>query len=71
MCAGAIINSRIKRVVFGAKDSVAGCCGSVINLNSDPFNHSFELEGGLCSEESLEILKAFFEERRGKNDHKN
>ena len=71
MCTGAIINSRIKRVVFGAKDSVAGCCGSVVNLNFYPFTHSFELEGGLCAEESLAILKSFFEERRGKNEPKN
>lgn len=39
MCTGAIINSRLKRVVYGAKDEKAGCCGSVINLLELPFNH--------------------------------
>ena len=64
MCAGAIVNSRIKRVVFGAKDAAAGCCGSVLNFNSYPFTHSFDIEGGICSEECLQIIKEFFEERR-------
>ena len=64
MCAGALVNSRIKKVVFGAKDVAAGCCGSVINFNSYPFNHSFEIEGGICADESLSLLRSFFEKRR-------
>ena len=64
MCAGAIVNSRITKVVFGAKDSVAGCCGSVINFNSYPFNHSFEIEGGICADECLQVIRDFFDERR-------
>lgn len=65
MCAGAIINSRIDRVVYGAKDALAGCCGSVINFNSYPFNHAFELIGGVCEEECSAVLKTFFKSRRG------
>lgn len=64
MCAGALINSRIDRVVFGADDALAGCCGSVINFNSYPFNHAFSLSRGVCEDECREILQAFFKGRR-------
>ena len=64
MCTGAIINSRIDRVVFGAKDPAAGCCGSVIDLSSYPFNHAFKIEGGICAEECLAVIREFFEKRR-------
>ena len=64
MCAGALINSRIKRVVFGAEDGLAGCCGSVINFNSYPFNHAFSLTSGVCDDECRNLLKDFFEKRR-------
>ena len=64
MCAGALINSRIERVVFGAEDMVAGCCGSVINFTSYPFNHAFELTSGVCEDECKELLKRFFENKR-------
>ena len=64
MCAGALINSRIDRLVFGAKDALAGCCGSVINFNSYPFNHAFELTEGVCEDECAELLKSFFADKR-------
>ncbi len=64
MCAGALINSRVDRVVFGAKDPLAGCCGSVINFNSYPFNHSFSLTGGVLADDCLSLLQSFFAERR-------
>ena len=64
MCAGAIVNSRIERVVYGAKDELAGCCGSVINFNSYPFNHSFEITQGVCESECRELLQIFFKEKR-------
>ena len=64
MCAGAIVNSRIDRVVYGCKDVVAGCCGSVINFNAYPFNHSFTIESGVCETQATELLKGFFEEKR-------
>ena len=64
MCAGALVNSRIDRVVYGAKDMLAGCCGSVINFNAYPFNHSFSIVGGVCEQQAAELLKSFFEEKR-------
>ena len=60
MCAGAIINARIPRVVYGASDRKAGCCGSVLNLFDAPFNHRPEVVGGVLAEESSALLSAFF-----------
>ena len=64
MCTGAIINSRIERVVFGCPDLVAGCCGTLVDLQSYHFNHTFEVRGGVMEEESKQILRDFFEMRR-------
>lgn len=66
MCTGAIINSRIKRVVFGAYDKKAGCCGSVTNLFDMPFNHKPEIIGGFMQEECADILSEFFRQLRNK-----
>lgn len=66
MCTGAIINSRIKRVVFGAYDKKAGCCGSVTNLFDMPFNHKPEIIGGFMQEECAAILSDFFKQLRNK-----
>ena len=70
MCAGAILNSRIRRVVYGAADTKAGCCGSVTDLFALPFNHHPAVENGLRAEEAQALLQAFFlrlrEERAGK-----
>ena len=64
MCTGAIVNARLERVVFGVKDPVAGCCGSVLNVNRYPFSHAFSLTEGVCEEACAEILQNFFKERR-------
>lgn len=64
MCMGAIINSRIKRIVFGAKDAKAGACGSVINLNNYPFNHKPDIVSGIMNAECAELLSDFFKEIR-------
>ena len=64
MCAGAIVNSRIERVVYGVKDSLAGCCGSVVDLNRYPFSHSFSLTAGVCEEQCASLLKDFFKSKR-------
>ena len=64
MCAGAIINSRIERVVVGSDDALAGCCGSVLNLNAYPFNHAFAIQGGVCAEECRALLQEFFARQR-------
>ena len=64
MCAGAIINARIKRVVYGASDRKAGCCGSVLDLFREPFNHHPEVTGGVLAEESVALLSSFFKQLR-------
>ena len=64
MCAGALVNSRIDRVVFGAYDMQAGCCGSVVNFNAYPFNHAFEITGGVLEEECRKVLTDFFRTKR-------
>lgn len=66
MCAGAIVNSRIKRVVVGAKDSRAGAFGSVLNFNFYPLNHKPEILFGVCEKEASEKLVAFFASLREK-----
>ncbi len=64
MCTGAIINSRIRKVVIGAPDPKAGAMGSVIDLTSFPFNHKPEIVSGILSEESQTLLKQFFQSLR-------
>jgi len=64
MCAGAIINSRIRRVVFGAYDPKAGSCGSVVNLFELPYNHKPELVGGVLADECAGMLSDFFRKLR-------
>ena len=66
MCSGAIINSRLKRVVYGAKDPKAGCCGSLTDLFALPFNHHPVIEGGLLEEEAARQLQNFFAALREK-----
>ena len=64
MCAGAIINARIPRVVYGAKDLKAGSCGSVCSLFDMAYNHHPAVEQGLMEEECAEVLKEFFHQLR-------
>ena len=64
MCAGAIINSRIKRVVFGAYDKKSGSCESLVRLFDLPYNHKPQLEGGFMQEECSAILSGFFKQLR-------
>ena len=64
MCTGAIINARIKTVIFGAYDSKMGCMDSVINLCDYPFNHKVEIYGGIMEDECLEVLQNFFKKLR-------
>lgn len=65
MCAGAAINARIPRVVFGARDPKAGSCGSVVDLFSLPYNHHPEVTGGVLETECAALLKDFFRSLRG------
>jgi tRNA(adenine34) deaminase len=65
MCAGAIVNSRIRRVVFGATDPKAGAVRSLYQVADDPrLNHRADVEGGVLADESAALLRAFFAARR-------
>ena len=64
MCSGAVINSRIDKVVYGCDDSVAGCMGSVLRFNRYPFNHTFDIIGGVLADQSAALLREFFEAKR-------
>lgn len=67
MCAGAIIQSRVRRVIFGTLDPKAGCAGSLMNLLEDSrFNHQTEVEVGVLQEECSELLTHFFRQIREK-----
>ena len=65
MCAGAAVNSRVGRVVFGAYDPKAGAAGTLYNLLVDPrLNHQCEVRGGVRAEECGDLLTTFFADRR-------
>ena len=66
MCAGAIINARIKTVYYGAPDPKAGSCGSVVDLFALPYNHRPELVSGLLGDECAQVLRDFFAALREK-----
>lgn len=65
MCTGALINSRIGKLYFGAEDPKAGCCGSLYNLPTDVrFNHRFPVEGGIMRSECAAVLSEYFKGKR-------
>ena len=67
MCAGAIVQARIDRVVMGSMNPKAGCAGSVVNLlNTEGFNHQVQVTQGVCEEECINLMKSFFKELRKK-----
>ncbi len=66
MCAGAIINARIKTVYYGASDQKAGSCGSLTNLFELPYNHKPELVSGLMEQECVDELQKFFKALRAR-----
>lgn len=67
MCAGAILNAKINRVVYGAKDPRGGAMGSLVDLCSYPFYHKPKIDSGLCSDECRALLQEFFVQKREKN----
>ena len=68
MCAGAIVQSRIPTVIYGAKDPKGGCCGTIYNLlDESKFNHQCEVISGVLEEECGQLLSDFFRELRQKN----
>ncbi|BEU87125.1 tRNA adenosine(34) deaminase TadA [Selenomonas sp. TAMA-11512] len=69
MCAGALLMSRVDRLFYGVPDSKAGGCESIFNIVSHPrLNHRLEVTAGVLEEECRELLKAFFQTRRGGNE---
>jgi tRNA(adenine34) deaminase len=65
MCAGALVHARLDRVVYATADPKAGAAGSVLSVINHPrLNHQMQLDSGLLAEESSELLRAFFRERR-------
>jgi tRNA(adenine34) deaminase len=67
MCAGAAVNARIRRIVFGCSDPKAGYCGTLGNLTQDPrLNHQCIVEGGVLADQSAELLQLFFRGLREK-----
>lgn len=66
MCAGAIVNARIRRVVFGARDPKAGCYGSVTDFSALPFNHHPVVVGGVLEEACAAVLRQFFAQLRAR-----
>lgn len=70
MCAGAIVNARIERVVFGAPDLRFGAFGSLIDLSAVPLNHRPEILGGVLKEENVDILQSYFRKKREEKTRK-
>lgn len=66
MCAGAILNARIPRVYYGARDAAMGACGGVLNLFMEDFPHTPALVGGILEEECRQVLGEFFRTLRQK-----
>ena len=64
MCAGAILNARVRRVFYGARDRAMGACGGVLNLFMEDFPHHPQLVGGILAEGCQTVLSAFFKELR-------
>lgn len=71
MCAGAIVQARVPRVVYGAKNPKAGCAGSIYQLLEEPrFNHCAEVEAGVLEEEAAALMKTFFKQFRKNGDNR-
>ena len=64
MCAGAIVNARIRRVFYGARDREMGACGGVLNLFMENFSHTPQLTGGILAEDCQQVLSDFFQSIR-------
>ena len=67
MCAGALVNSRIEHLVYGCTDPKMGCVDTLHQLCTEPrFNHRLSVRGGILADECAEVLRRFFQQRRGK-----
>jgi tRNA(adenine34) deaminase len=66
MCMGALLQARVRRLIFGCYDPKAGAAGSLYNVSNDPrLNHQLEVTTGVCDDESRDLLQRFFRKRRG------
>ena len=71
MCAGAIVQARIPRVIIGCMNPKAGCAGSIMNILNEPrFNHQVITENGMMEQECSEMLSTFFKKMRAKSKAK-
>lgn len=71
MCSGALIHSRVGRLVFGGRDFKRGCVSSIMNLlDDDRFNHKVEVQGGVLETKCIELMSNFFKERRQEKKYK-
>lgn len=71
MCAGAAVNARIDRIVFGAYDEKAGCCGTILDVTGEPsFNHRCTVTGGVLEQDCRAVLQDFFRQRRKNNQNR-
>jgi tRNA(adenine34) deaminase len=69
MCAGALVNTRVKRLVYGAKDERAGGVESVFQVcTNDKLNHQLEVEGGVLEAECRQMIQSFFQQKRSENE---
>ena len=69
MCAGALVNARVARLVYGVADAKSGGCGSVFDIAREPrLNHRLEVRGGVLADEALALLRGFFGPRRSRQD---
>lgn len=67
MCAGALVNARVKRIIFGCYDTKSGACGSVFNIaDSKKLNHRIKITGGILEDDCRSLIQNFFKARRGK-----
>ena len=65
MCAGAAINARVERIVYGAEDLRFGAMGSLIDVSELPLNHKIEARGGVLKEECKDVMQSYFKRKRG------
>lgn len=67
MCMGAMLNARLKRLVYGADDKKGGACGTLYDLNDGRYNHTISVTKGVLKEDCANIIRTYFEDKRRKN----
>ena len=67
MCMGAMLNARLKRLVYGADDKKGGACGTLYNLNDGKYNHTISVTKGVLKDDCANIIRTYFEDKRRKN----